>query len=107
MSIELDKVSLALTSSLDAVVDGDGKGRHLGFGARAGFGFNLTGQLSLSNEIQVYRDEDPDGHSTRLLAGLSLAWQPGGNGQWDMGANVGLNHASPGVELYCGYARRF
>ncbi len=107
MSLDLGGVSLALTPEIDAAVDGDGKGRHLGYGTVAGLGFSLSESLSLTNEISVYRDADPDGHSTQLLAGLSLAWQTGNKGQWDVGANLGLNHASPDVELYMGYARRF
>lgn len=107
MSLDLGAVSLSLTPSVDAAVDGDGKGRHLGFGTVAGIGFDLTDTLSVTQEISIYRDDDPDRHATRLLAGLSLAWQPTGDSQWDIGANLGLNRDSPDVELYLGYARRF
>jgi hypothetical protein len=58
-------------------------------------------------ELQAVRDDDPAGHATEALAGLSFAWQPKSNLQLDMGAVAGLNHASPDVELYLGIARRF
>ncbi len=107
MSQDMGGVSLSATPRIDAAVDGDGKGRHLGYGAVLGLGFNLSDSVSASTEISLYRDKDPEGHSTEALAGLSLGWQPGKDSQWDAGANLGLNGNSPDVQLYFGYVRRF
>lgn len=107
LSVEAGPVSLALTPHADAAVDGDGKGRHLAYGSAAGIGFDLSDAVSASAEVSLTRDRDPAGHSTEALAGLSAAWQPGENSQWDMGVNVGLNRDSPDIELYAGYVRRF
>ena len=57
-------------------------------------------------EYQFNRDDDPLGHVTEQLAGLSIGWQPRANVQLDMGANAGLHHA-PDIELYVGIAERF
>lgn len=111
VGIDLGAGSLAFTPSVDAVVDSDGHGRHLGYGSVVGWGFDCSDTLSASIELSLYRDRDPAGASTQRVAGLSLAWQPehpgGTASQWDFGSNVGLDKASPDIELYVGYVRRF
>jgi hypothetical protein len=61
----------------------------------------------MTAELEADRDDDPSGHSTQELAGLSFGWTPGHNFQLDAGANVGLNHAAPDLEFYAGIVRRF
>jgi len=107
MSFDLGGISLALSPQVDAAVDSDGKGRHLGYGSVVGIGFPLTDAISASAEISLYRDGDPAGHSTEALAGLSAGWQPDDDLQLDVGLNLGLNAASPDTELYFGIAKRF
>ena len=106
-SVDLGGPSLALTAQVDAVPDGDRKGRHLGYGAVLGLGFDVSDSLSFSPEIALYRDRDPEEHTTQATAGLSLAYAPGWYHQWDIGTNIGLNHATADVQVYFGYARRF
>lgn len=100
-------LSVDLTPQIDAAVDADGKGRHLGFGTVAGLGFALGESLSAAAEVSLYRDRDPGGHSTQALAGLSLGWQCDDDTQLDLGANLGLNKTSPDSQLYLGIVRRF
>lgn len=108
VSYELtDGLSIALTPEVDAAVDADGHGRHLGYGSVAGIGLALNDALSASTEISLYRDEDPAGHSTETLLGLSAAWQPDETTQIDLGVNLGLNRNSPDSQIYCGIAHRF
>ncbi|MBY8822834.1 transporter [Sphingomonas colocasiae] len=107
MSFDLGGVSLALSPEIDAAVDSDGKGRHLGYGSVVGLEFSLTDALSTSTEISIHRDDDPAGHTTEALAGLSAGWQPSKDLQFDIGLNIGLNATSPDTELYFGIARRF
>lgn len=107
MSFDLGGLSLALSPEIDAAVDSDGKGRHLGYGSVVGLGFSLTDAISASTEISIHRDDDPAGHITEALAGLSAGWQPNDDLQLDLGVNIGLNAASPDTELYIGIARRF
>ena len=108
MSYELPHgFALGLTAEADAAVDTDGNGRHLAYSAIIGLDVPLANTLGATAELLAGRDEDPGGHSTQLLAGLSAGWTPNGNLQLDVGANVGLNRESPDVELYFGVARRF
>lgn len=108
VSVELGGgVKLGLTPEIDAAVDDDRHGRHLAYGSVVGLGVDLSDAVSAAGEAQVIRDRDPGDHSTQALAGLSLGWQPGRDTQLDVGTNIGLNRASPDVELYVGVARRF
>jgi len=107
VSFELGTLSLGLSPHVDAAVDADGDGRHLAYGSVAGLGFDLSDDVSAAVELSLTRDRDPAGHATEALAGVSLGWQPGADSQWDIGVNAGLNRASPDVQLYAGYVRRF
>ena len=107
VSFELGALSLGLSPHIDAAVDSDGDGRHLAYGSVVGIGFDLSDDISMTAEMSITRDRDPDGDTTEALAGLSAGWQPDADSQWDVGANVGLNRDSADVELYFGYARRF
>ncbi|MCI4591503.1 transporter [Sphingobium sp. BYY-5] len=100
-------LSLGLTPEADVAIDEDGDGRHLAFGSVIGLGMALGETLSATVETSLMRDDDPDGHSTQALGGLSLAWQPSDAIQFDIGLNIGLNEDSPDSEVYLGIARRF
>lgn len=102
-----DALQLQASPELDAAVDQDGDGRHTAFGGTLGLNFNLTKTISATLEGQAIRDRDPTGHQTKAYSGLSLAWQPSNDFQFDVGANVGLNHNSDNIELYAGISRRF
>ncbi|HET6526587.1 transporter [Sphingopyxis sp.] len=107
VSFELGAVSLGVSPHVDAAVDADGDGRHLAYGSVVGLGFGVSDDVSAAAEVSLTRDRDPDGRTTEALAGLSAGWQPGPDSQWDVGANLGLNRASPDIELYLGFAHRF
>ncbi|MFA7596452.1 MAG: transporter [Novosphingobium sp.] len=102
-----ENVSLSATPQIDAAVDSDGSGRHLAFGSVLGLDFALGNRLGAATEISLYRDRDPEGHDTIILAGFSAAWQPNDAMQFDLGVNIGLNSASPDSQVYFGIARRF
>lgn len=108
VSYELsDTLSLALTPTVEAAVDADGRGRHLAYGNVIGLTASLTKAVDATLEFQATRDEDPGGHKSQALASLSFAWQPKDGLQLDIGAIAGLNKASPDLELYLGIAHRF
>jgi hypothetical protein len=102
-----DSLTLEATPELDAAVDEDRHGRHLAYGSAAGVQAKLSKVVSISAEAQVIRDRDQEEHSTQALAGLYLAVQPGEQTQLDLGSQIGLNRASPDVELYVGMTERF
>ena len=99
--------ALALTAEADAAVDADGNGRHFAYSAVLGLDMKLAEKVGATAELSLARDEDPSGHTTTALAGLSANWTPNDNLQLDVGANAGLNRNAPDVELYFGVARRF
>jgi len=107
MSFDLGGISLELVPEIDAAVDEDRHGRHLGYGSVVGLTFPLTDSVSASTEVSLYRDRDPSGHATEALAGLSAGWQANDDLQLDLGVNLGLNAESADTELYFGIARRF
>lgn len=100
-------LSLEWVPEIDAAVDEDRSGRHVAYGSVAGLGFDLSDSLSGTVEASLIRDDDPSGHVTEALAGLSFGWQPSADMQFDIGVNAGLNADSPDGEVYFGLVRRF
>jgi len=100
-------LALGFTAEADAAVDEDGNGRHFAYSGVFGLSADLSDKVGATAELSVGRDEDPAGHSTQALAGLSFGWTPNDHLQLDVGANAGLNRDSPDLELYFGVARRF
>ena len=108
MSLDLgERFQLQSTPNLDMIGDEDGGGRHLAFGDVVGLGVEVAKEVSLTVELAAFRDQDPSGHSTALLAAASAAWQPGRYLQLDVGGAFGLNQSSPDAHLYFGVSRRF
>ena len=101
-----DKLNLEVTPEVDAVVDGDGHGRHFAASATAGLALALTKKLTGTAEFEVQRDDDPAGKTTQVLGALSLAWMVRDDFQLDLGGVAGLNHDAPDAEVYVGIARR-
>ena len=63
--------------------------------------------VQLSVEGWALHDDDPSAHQTQASVDFSAAWQPGRNSQIDLSAYVGVNHATPRIELALGVAHRF
>lgn len=99
-------VQIGLTGQVEATADEDRGGRHLAYGAVAGLSVPLSDALGATFEVSANRDEDPSGHSTEWLAGLSAGWMADDDLQLDAGANIGL-HGAADVQLYLGVSRRF
>lgn len=102
-----DDISLIATPEIDAAVDADRDGRHARFGSTAGIAFSVSDAIDVAPEISIFRDRDPAGASTEALAGLSIAWKPADDWQFDIGSSIGLNAASADLNIYAGIVRRF
>ena len=100
-------VQLGLTAQAEAAADEDRSGRHLAYGGVAGVSLPLSDTVGATFEIAARRDEDPSGHATEWLAGLSAGWMAQEGLQLDAGANLGLGSAAPDLQLYFGVSRRF
>jgi hypothetical protein len=99
--------ALGFTAQADATVDADGDGRHFAYRGIIGLDIPISDALGATVELSAGRDEDPAGHSSEILAGLSAGWAPNDDFQLDIGANVGLNDNAADVQLYVGIAKRF
>jgi hypothetical protein len=107
LSYDLGKdVQIGVTGQVEAAADEDRDGRHLAYGGVVGLSVPLSDTLGATFEIAATRDEDPSGHSTEWLAGLSAGWMANDDLQLDAGVNLGL-HGGPDVQLYLGVSRRF
>jgi hypothetical protein len=100
-------VQLGVTAQAEAAADEDRSGRHLAYGGVLGLSLPLSDAVGATFEIAANRDEDPSGHSTEWLAGLSAGWMARDDLQLDAGANIGLNATAADVQLYVGISRRF
>ncbi|TVV71602.1 transporter [Sphingomonas solaris] len=102
-----DAFQIEFTPEIDAAVDQDRHGRHLAYSGVIGIAETFGQTLMASLEYQRLRDNDPSGRVTTQLAGVSMAWHPQERVQFDVGSNIGLDHASPDVQIYFGVTRKF
>lgn len=98
--------SLASTPEVDVLHDEDHVGYHADIINVVGIGRALN-DVTLSVEAWSSSDLDPSGSSLQYSLDFDVAWQPDGDTQLDGGINVGLNHQTPGAQVYMGVSRRF
>jgi len=103
-------LQLGVVPTVEAAVDTDGKGRHFAYEVATALTAPLgNSNLSTSIELWTLRDDDPSGHSSQYSLDFAGIWQPRqlANVQLDLGADLGLNHNTPDLELIGGVAVRF
>jgi len=100
-------IQFQASPEINAAADGDRRGQHWNFGTVLGLGLATTDASSVTFELSAFRNEDPAGHFTEMLAGVSGAWQPSESTQLDLGVVAGMRHNSPDVELAFGISHRF
>ena len=100
-------VGLQLTPEIDAATNGGGHGRHLAYSLVGGVGVQVAKPLQITVEMAGQRDLDPEGHTTRVFAGVSFGWKVSNSVQLDVGGTLGLNPDTPDHRLYAGISRRF
>jgi hypothetical protein len=98
--------SLAITPEADALLNASGSGHHANLVDVAGIGRNF-GKLSLGAEVWTAQNLDPAGTVSQYSADVDAAWLLDNDTQIDGGANIGLNRATPDLELYLGVSERF
>lgn len=102
-----DTLLFALSPEIDAAVNESGSGRHLAYGTAMGMEIGLTDTVTLTPELQIMRDRDPEHHAWMNSAAVSLDFQPAAMMQIDVQATAGLNHDAPDVALAFGITRKF
>lgn len=98
--------SLAMTPEADALLNASGNGHHANLVDVAGIGRSF-GKLTLGAEVWTAQNLDPAGTVSQYSADVDAAWLIGNDTQLDGGANIGLNRATPDLELYVGVSERF
>ena len=96
-----------LAPEMDVVADADGSGYHFAIADAASIGVPLSDRFTISGELWGEWDFDPSGTVRQYSADAAAALLLSPNAQIDVGANLGLNRATPDVEIYSGIAVRF
>ena len=98
--------TVTLGPQLDVLADVDGSGRHMGITGLVNIAKQI-GPFTLYNEIWTSQNLDPSGTVRQYSYDVSLAWLPRSALQLDVGANIGLNRATPDLVTYVGISTRF
>ena len=99
--------SLSLDPELDVAANQSGHHYHLATQQVLNLGIQATDKLNLSTEVWASWDWDPEGTTSQVSWDASAAYFVTKDLQLDGGANFGLNHQTPGIELYTGISYRF
>ena len=98
--------SLAMTPEADILRDSAGGGYHANLTDVVGIGRSF-GNLALGAEVWSAQNMDPAGTVSQYSFDVGAAYLFGRNTQLDGGVNLGLNRATPDVEIYFGISHRF
>jgi hypothetical protein len=98
--------SLAMTPEADIQLNASGSGTHANLVDVVGLGKSF-GAFILGAEVWTDQNLDPVGTISQYSFDLDAAWLANNDLQLDGGVNLGLNRATPDVEIYFGISRRF
>lgn len=100
-------VAFEFSPQVEAAVDSDRDGNHLAFGSVAGLEFHVSHTVKAEVEFAAFRDRDPAGRETALIAAAAASWLVAPDLQLDLGVDVGLNEEAADLNLVAGAAYRF
>jgi hypothetical protein len=83
-----------------------GQGHHANLVDVVGLGRSF-GAFTLGAEVWTDQNLDPAGAISQYSFDLDAAWLANNDMQLDGGVNIGLNRATPDLEIYFGISRRF
>jgi hypothetical protein len=101
-AIPRSTLALSMTPEIDWVADADGRGHHVAGANVVNLGWQANSRLNLSAEIWSQWDWDPAGTTRQASADGAVAYLARRDLQLDSGFNIGLNRATPDLELYAG-----
>jgi hypothetical protein len=102
-----DAWSLGFSPEFDALKDASGEGRHFNTSQTMEVGYALPADLTLNAEVWGDWNADPAGTSPQYSLDFAAAKLLTKTFQIDGGVNIGLNRATPDLQLYAGLATRF
>jgi hypothetical protein len=98
--------SVGVSPEFDALKNANGDGRHFNTSQTLEVGYALPGSLTLNAEVWGDWNEDPAGAPTQYSVDFAAAKLLSNTLQVDGGVNIGLNRATPDLQLYAGLATR-
>jgi Putative MetA-pathway of phenol degradation len=102
-----DVWSLGFSPEFDALKDANGNGRHFNTSQTVEVGYGFPGDLTLNAEVWGDWNDDPTGAPAQYTLDFAAAKLLTKAFQIDGGVNIGLNRATPDVQLYAGLATKF
>ena len=102
-----DQWSIGFAPEADALLDSSGPGRHFNTVQTFNVGYSLPQDWTLYAEVWGDWNFDPAGTAKQYSLDFAVAKLVGKDLQLDAGVNFGLNHTTPGVNVYAGVSRRF
>jgi len=108
LSISLpNDFTLLFNTEIDALKDSVGDGRHANYVNLVTLGHPLVKDVTLYLEFWSDYDNDPAQRVTQYSFDTAIAWLVRPNLQLDFGADIGLNSATPAVQVFVGLSQRF
>jgi hypothetical protein len=98
--------SLAMTPEADVQRNASSGGYHANLVDVVGLGKSF-GPFTLGAEVWSSQNLEPAGAVSQYSFDLDAAWLADNDTQLDTGINLGLNRATPDLEIYLGISRRF
>ena len=99
--------TLLFNSEIDTLKDSSGSGYHPNFINLVNLSRPVVKDVTLYVELWSDVNNDPTARVRQYSVDTALAWIVRPNFQLDIGANFGLNRATPAIQLYVGAAQRF
>ena len=99
--------TLLYNSEFDALKDSADNGRHANYINLVTLGHPLVKDVTLYVEFWSDYNNDPAQHTTQLSFDTAIAWMVRPNLQLDFGVDVGLNSATPNLQVFTGLSQRF
>lgn len=100
-------LTLTFAPELDVLADGDGSEKHVQLVGVMNIGKPLSSRITAYAELWTAWNYDPLGTVRQYSADVALAYLATPTLQFDIGANFGLNRATPDAQIYFGLATRF
>lgn len=100
-------VSLTFDPEVDLLKNTVGDGRHASMNQLVGLSWSLPQGVTLLGEFWSDVNFDPTGTVTQYSADLAATYGLPHDLQLDVGLNLGLNRATPAVQVYTGVSHRF
>ena len=98
--------SLSTTPEADVLLNASGNSHHANLVDVVGLGRSF-GPFSLGVEVWTGQNLDPAGTVSQYSFDVDTAYLVDNDTQVDCGLNLGLNRATPDLEIYFGVSRRF